>query len=598
MSPTEYSTSLLRNPQEDYRNSTDLLEKRVLAAPEHIAFEIPLRDSSGRIVSWEPVTTAEFRSRVRTLARGLIAIGVTPGETVAILSPTRFEWALVDFACMYAGAVVVPIYDSSSSTQIEQIIEDAEVRLAFGGNDELCGKLQQVLGNGSTQTLVWSLDQHGTFPSVATLENAGESVAEAEVEQRRQIATLNDTATLVYTSGTTGVPKGAMITHRNFVGQVLNVAASYEQVVHEDGRTIIFLPLAHVLARGLQMICLANGMRIAHLSNPADLIPQLDIVRPTFLVVVPRVLEKIREAVAGKAQHAHLGRLWRRAEKVAVEVGRIRQQDGGAQPSIPAALRVQHAVYDRLFYSKIRKLMGDEVGWLLSGGAALAPELSLLFHGMGLPVIEGYGLTETTAPLCGNLPGDIKAGTVGIPLPGATVRIAENGEILAQGIGVFAGYRDSSFDAFAFTEDGFFRTGDLGELDDAGRLILKGRIKDDILTAGGKSISPFTWENAVEKDPWVAHAVMVGEGRKFLSALIVPELDSEAAGKDSAELEGHFALLVERANRLVARSEQVKKFRVVAIDSTDAALVTPTQKLRRGAFYERFEREISQMYEG
>lgn len=594
---TEYSTPLMRDPQGEYGNTTDLLEKRAEVAPEHIAFEIPQRDADGKISAWEPVTTAYFRKRVRRLARGLISMGIKPGDTVAILSPTRFEWALADFACMYAGAIVVPIYDSSSPAQIQQIVEDAQVRLAFGGNEEFCSKLLQALGVEPTQNLVWSFESESDFPSLHSLEKAGESISEPDLEQRRTAASLDDPATLVYTSGTTGVPKGAIITHRNFVGQVLNVATSYAGVVRDDGKTIIFLPLAHVLARGLQMICLANGMRIAHLSNPAELIPQLEVVRPTFLVVVPRVLEKIREAVGGKAKKAHLGALWNRAEKTAIEVGRIRQaQDGGSQERISVPLQVQHAFYDRLFYSKIRQLMGDKAGWLLSGGAALAPELSLLFQGMNLPVIEGYGLTETTAPLCGNLPGDIKAGTVGIPLPGATVRLADNGEIQAQGIGVFAGYRNSSFNASAFTSDGFFRTGDIGELDERGRLILKGRLKDDIVTAGGKSISPFVWENAVEKDSWVTHAVIVGEGRKFLSALIVPEADSEAAGKSSAELEGHIAELVERANQLVARSEQVKTFRVVSIDSADTELTTPTQKLRRTAFYERFSAEIEELY--
>lgn len=590
----ESETPLLVDPEGAYRNATDLLEERLAKAPEHIAFEIPVRNEQGKIESWQPVSTADFTHRVRQIARGLIVAGVKPGDAVAILSLTRFEWALTDFACMYAGAVVVPIYDSSSAHQIEQIVQDADIRFGFGGTHELCQKLEQAISTNAQETAVWSLDSTA-MSSLVQLEECGVCVSDAELENRRTLAQLDSPATMVYTSGTTGAPKGAIITHRNFIGQVLNVAASYHKVVQEDGRTVIFLPLAHVLARGLQMICLAKGMRIAHLANPGELVPQLSVVRPTFLVVVPRVLEKIREAVAGKAQRTHLGPLWDQAELIAVAQGRaLEQQEGGQTVHLSVLHRAQFALFDRMFYSKIRALTGGNIGWLLSGGAALAPELSLLFRGMGLPVIEGYGLTETTAPLCGNLPGDIRAGTVGVPLPGATVRISEHGEILARGIGVFAGYRDTTLNDAAFTSDGFFRTGDLGELDQRGRLILKGRLKDEILTAGGKSITPFTWENEVEKDPWVAHAVMVGEGQKFLTALIVP--DDAADEYNSEELRAHFDPIVERANALVARSEQVKKFEVVRVMPDDAALVTPTQKLKRGAFCQRFEQEINSMY--
>lgn len=620
----EYSSELMVDPQGNYQNVTDLLEKRAAKAPQHVAFEVPVRDAAGKISGWDSVTTAEFREQVRATARGLIREGVQSGQTLAVLSPTRYEWAVIDNAAMYAGAVVVPIYDSSSSHQIEMIVKDAKIRWAVGGTSELCHALQtafeRVWGGQTDSTnppgaqtkphtptesatspaehtaTVWCMQEHPEFESLAQLGEKGAAVSEETLEARRTQATLDDPATVVYTSGTTAQPKGVIITHRNFTGQVLNVAASYHEVVKEEGNTIIFLPLAHVLARGLQMICLGEGMRIAHLSDPKELISQLGLVRPTFMVVVPRVLEKIRDAVGQKAESARLGAIWRFAIKTAMEYGKVmEEQDDGKQVRPSAVLRAQKALCDRLFYRKIRALMGNQVEWLLSGGAPLNAEISLLFRGMGLPVIEGYGLTETTAPLCGNLPGFIRSGTVGIPLPGASVRIADNGEVLARGIGVFAGYRNAELNAVAFDEDGFFRTGDLGELDSRGRLTLKGRLKDEVITAAGKSVSPFAWENEMEKNSLISHAVMVGDGRKFLTALIV--LDADAAAQLSeAEQQQRVKELVEQANSWVAHSEQAKKYAIVHADLEDPELVTPTQKLKRAAFVKRWESEITAMY--
>lgn len=596
MSIKEYTSDLLVNPENGYRNITDLLEKRYAQAPNHIAFEIPERTPTGNISSWTPVTTADFRRQVRSLAKGIIAAGVPVGETLAVLSPTRYEWALIDNAALYAGTVVVPIYDSCSPHQIEQIVDDADIRYAVGGSEELCQKLEAAMNRVHGSGTVWSMDGAENFTSLKQLQQSALSMTDEELENRRLFAGLDDTATLVYTSGTTGTPKGAIITHRNFVGQVLNVAAAYSEVVHEQGRTIIFLPLAHVLARGLQMICLANGMRVAHLADPKELIGQLPAVQPTFLVVVPRVLEKIRDAVGAKAEKSGLGKLWSAALSTAIEYGKfleLKDSSGGTERKRLLKLRV--AFFDALFYRKIRVLMGLHISWLLSGGAALDAELSLLFRGMGLPVIEGYGLTETTAPLCGNLPGNISSGTVGLPLPGATVRISDTGEVLAKGIGVFAGYRDETANVEAFDAEGFFRTGDLGELDDAGRLILRGRSKDHLVTAGGKSISPFVWETAMEKNPLVSHAVMVGDGRKFLSALVVVDIESTLE-IPSAEIECQIQESVDAANLLVAHSEQVKKWTLVTADIDDPELVTPTQKLKRQVFVERWSDRVEEFY--
>ena len=402
-----------------------------------------------------------------------------------------------------------------------------------------------------------------------------------------------------------------MLTHRNFLGQVLNIAAAYSEIVNEDGNTVIFLPLAHVLARGLQLICLASGMRIAHLSDPSRVVATL---RPTFLVVVPRVLQKIQAAAAGKAADKGLAGVWAKAEATAIAWGRRAERiDAGRRIARNRGLRVRHRVFDALFYRRLRTVMGGRVGYILSGGAALDTELSLFFRGIGVPVIEGYGLTETTAPLTGNLPGRIASGSVGSPLPGLTVRISDEGEVLARGLGVFSGYRNPAHDEGAFV-DGFFRTGDLGRLDEQGRLILEGRLKDVIVTSNGKTIVPTRWESAAEANPLVSHAVMVGEGKPYLSALLVldPEqarawaaaegtsiplaAPSDIRAVNDPALRAHLQRAVDAANALVARSEQVRRFSVVFADLDDRGLVTPTMKLKRNVVLDRAAVTVEDLY--
>jgi long-chain acyl-CoA synthetase len=384
--------------------------------------------------------------------------------------------------------------------------------------------------------------------------------------------------------------------------------------VNEAGNTVIFLPLAHVLARGLQLICLASGMRIAHLSDPTTVVSTLDTLRPTFLVVVPRVLQKIRAAAAGKAADKGLTRLWAAAETTAVAWGRRSEAvDAGAPVDAGLGLRLRHRLFDALFYQRLRTVMGGRVGYILSGGAALDAELSLFFRGIGVPVIEGYGLTETTAPLTGNLPGRISSGSVGSPLPGLTVRISDDGEVLARGVGVFSGYRNPVHDDTAFV-DGFFRTGDLGRLDDQGRLILVGRLKDVIVTSNGKTIVPTRWESAVEASPLVSHAVMVGEGKPYLSALLVldPEETRAWALAQGASipplsvpdiravtdpaLRAHLQGAVDAANLLVSRSEQVRRFSLVFADLDDRGLVTPTMKIKRSVVLDRASATVENLY--
>lgn len=596
-----------------YRNVTDLLTHRLAAAPDHIAFDVSDPDSD----RWRPVTTAEFALDVVTTAQGLIAAGLEPGESVAIMAETRYEWAVCDLAVWYAAGVVVPIYDTSAAAQVRAIVADAEVAMAIAGDQAQAGLLSGALKErGVADPQVWTMDAR-PGADLAALADLGGSIAAAEVERRRVLADLDSVATIVYTSGTTANPKGAHLSHRNFVGQVLGVAASYEQIVTETGNTVIFLPLAHVLARALQLICIAKGMRIAHVAQPRQAVASLRTLRPTFLVVVPRVLQKMEDAAAQKAARIGLAGVWKAAKRAAIQAG---QDAESADAGLPVhrgwreALR--YGVFNLLFYRTLRSRLGGRIDYLLCGAASLSPELSLLFRGMGVPIVEGYGLTETTAPIVANLPGAIRSGTVGVPLPGSTVRISESGEVLVRGIGVFAGYRHAEDNADAFA-DGFFRTGDLGDLDADGRLRLRGRLKDVIVTAAGKTVSPAFWESTVEADPLIAHAVLVGEGKPYLGGLIL--LDTEAvqswaarrgsavlpqlppAGEplpvQNAELISAVNRIVDQANRGFSPAEQARKIVVLMADLSEASgLVTPTMKLKKAAFTQRVADIIEHLY--
>ena len=620
----EWSTPL-RVEIDGHRNVTDLLTARAAHAPEHVAFDVPdERGAAGGegAGAWRAVTTREFLTEVTALAKGMLAVGVAAGDAVGIMSATRYEWAVADLAAWFAGAVVVPIYDTASAEQVAAIVRDAEIRLAVAGDAQQRDLLARAMDAAPHDAIgVWVIDGGagaGTDAVASTSTNTlaalaaqGHAVSDETLEERRTLAGPDSPATIVYTSGTTGEPKGAVLTHRNFLGQVLNIAAAYSEVVRDTGNTIIFLPLAHVLARGLQLICLANGMRIAHLADPAQVVPTLQVLRPTFLVVVPRVLQKVRAAAAQKADAKRLSALWRAAEATAVAWGRAAEDADEEQIAGRAAagrgtagLRVRHAIWDRVFFRRLRGVLGGKLEYMLSGGAPLDAELSLFFRGIGVPVIEGYGLTETTAPLTGNLPKRIRSGTVGTPLPGLTVRISPEGEVLARGIGVCDGYRDPAHTAAAFV-DGFFRTGDLGSLDERGRLTLSGRLKDVIVTSTGKTVAPMSWENVVAAHPLVSHAIVVGEGRPYLSALLVldPEEWADWAERAGAEAHGaapgefsevtdellraELAETIDRANALVSRSEQVKRVTFVLADLSDTKLITPTLKIKRGVALER-----------
>ncbi len=604
------------------RNVTELLAARFATAPDHIAFETRVPGAALN-EPWRQISTREFMAEVAGSAKGLMASGVNAGDTILIMSPTQYRWTVADFAALFAGAVVVPVYDTASDAQLQAILADARPTAAFAGDTSLARRISRAAaGAVEAPPSVWVLevsdpeDDGPAFYSLDDLIHLGEAVSDARLEERRLTAQLDDIATIVYTSGTTGSPKGALITHRNLVGQVLNTAAAYREVVKETGNTILFLPLTHVLGRALQLICVANGMRVAHLSNPKQVVQALAILKPTFLVVVPRVLEKIQAAAAASAREKKVEPIWSVASTVAQKWGRYletRDQDPSARA--PLGLRLQRAFFDRLFYRRLRAVMGNRIEYLLSGAATLQPDLARFFRGIGVPIIEGYGLTETTAPLTGGRPGSLVAGSVGRPLPGNAVRIAANGEVLAQGVGVFAGYRDEAQNAQVFV-DGYFRTGDLGTLSADGSLTLNGRLKHVIVTSTGRTVSPEPWEQSVESHPLVAHAALVGTDRPYLTAALVidPEAvtewfrtlgeslpaEVEAPGVTvctDGRLEVALSGAVDRANATVSPAERVQYWRVIVVGSDRwDDFVTPTMKLKRQALIDELQPILDELY--
>lgn len=604
------------------RNVTELLAQRFRTAPDHIAFEARTPGAS-LDAPWRQISTSDFMGEVVAAANGLIASGVNSGDRVLIMASTQYLWAVADHAALFAGAVVVPVYDTASDAQLQSIISDAAPVAAFAGDDAIARRLAEVSATTPSSNLaVWVFDSATDQPRtdrvgpMTELAGLGGHVSAAELEDRRLSAGLDDIATIVYTSGTTGAPKGALITHRNLVGQVLNTADAYREVVKESGNTILFLPLTHVLGRALQLICVANGMRVAHLSNPKDVVQALAILRPTFLVVVPRVLEKIQAAAAASAREKKIESVWSTAVIAAQRWGsHLEDRDRSPKARAPLGLRVQHAIFDQLFYRRLRTVMGSRIEYLLSGAATLQPELARFFRGIGVPVIEGYGLTETTAPLTGGRPGSLIAGNVGRPLPGNAVKIAHTGEVLAKGVGVFAGYRDQAQNEAAFV-DGYFRTGDLGKLHADGSLSLHGRLKHVIVTSTGYTVSPETWEQAVEAHPLVAHATLVGTDRPYLTALIVLEPEAtaawctangvptpselEASGLtvcNNAHLTAELTGTLAAANALVSPSQRVQYWRTINIGN-DALeqFITPTMKLKRQALVDALQPVVDELY--
>jgi long-chain acyl-CoA synthetase len=592
-------------------NVTDLLLEQVRANPARALYR--RKGPNG----WVDVPAQKFHQDVSALAKGLIAGGLEAGDTVAVMSATSYEWTLVDFAIWFAGGVTVPIYETSSARQVEWILHDAGVRRVFA---EDRAKVEFVTGVLAGSPLlrdrlvnVVRMDSDGDAPNLASLAAAGAGVTDAELRRHRSRAGLEDVASLVYTSGTTGRPKGCEITHGNFALVAKNMVAFLpELLLQEQARTLMFLPLAHVLARAVQVVCLTAGATLGHSPGAVRLLEDLGSFRPTFLLVVPRIFEKVRSTAAHTAAVAGKSRLFGAAAATAIEYSRAEDLKSRGEGEGPGLFcRIRHGVFDRLLYPRLRQALGGQVGYTVSGASPLGVEDAHFFRGAGIPVLEGYGLTETTAPCAANTPSRTKVGSVGIPIPGTTIRVAEDGEILVKGIGVFRGYHgNQAANAEAFV-DGFFRTGDLGELDPEGFLTITGRKKDLLVTAGGKNVAPGPLEEQIRAHQLVEHAVVVGDDRPFISALVTldPEglenwysergLPSRSIREACADPQVAGALqgAVDQANLLVSKAESIRKFTVLDTEFTvGSGHLTPSLKVKRNIVVRDFEAEINSLY--
>ncbi|WP_337062964.1 AMP-dependent synthetase/ligase [Kineococcus sp. G2] len=581
-------------------NLSDLVVDWERADPGAVCFS--RKDATG---AWGDVSVAEFAATVRAVARGLIAAGVRPGDRVGLMSRTRYEWTVVDAACWFAGAVVVPVYDTSSPEQVAWILSDSAAVACVVESTEHAQLLAGVRGQVPSLVHAWTLDTGG----LEELAAAGREVGDDALEAARTTAGPADTATIVYTSGSTGRPKGCVLTHANFVDLARNAHAVMPDMLDEPGaRTLLFIPLAHVLARFVEALCLSARVPMGFAPDTRELLADLQGFRPTFVLAVPRVFQKVHAAAQHKAATGGKLRvaLFARAEATAVAYSRS-LDTGGPGP----ALRARHALFDRLVYAKLRTTLGGRLTRAVSGGASLGEHLGHFFRGAGITVFEGWGLTETAAPASVNRPGDVHIGTVGTPLPGTDVAIAEDGEILCRGIGVFREYLNRPEETAEAFRDGWFRTGDVGELDGAGRLRITGRAKEIIVTAAGKNVAPAVLEDRLRAHPLISQAVVVGEGRPYVGCLLTldeqalsawgqlhgrPGLTVAAAQEDPAvlaELQG----AVDGANAAVSRAESIRRFRVLEEDFTvENDCLTPSLKMRRGEVMRVFAADAEALY--
>jgi long-chain acyl-CoA synthetase len=554
--------------------------------------------------SWRPVTARQFAADVRSLAAGFLAAGIQPGERVALLAATSYEWTLVDYALWTVGAVPVPIYETSSADQVRWVLEDAGP-VAVVVERETHRRMVEDVADGLSGSLqVWQIGDSG----LDRLRERGQDVDDAQLRERRRAVSAGDLATIIYTSGTTGRPKGCMLSHGNLLYEARAAIDSMQRIFGQDASTLLFLPLAHVFARVIQVACVERGVRLAHSADLARLTEDLGALQPTFLLAVPRVFERVYNGAQQRAQADGKGRIFDWADRTAVAYSQA--LDGG-RPGL--RLRLAHRLSDRLVYRRLRAALGGRVGYAISGGAPLGARLGHFLRGIGITVLEGYGLTETTAAATVNLPNAVKIGTVGPPLPGVEIRIADDGEILIRGPILFQGYwRNEQATRETLTADGWLRTGDLGALDDDGFLTISGRKKELIVTAGGKNLTPAPLEDSLRAHPLISQAVVVGDQRPYAAALIT--LDSEAlaswrrdAGRPEQagpaqlradpELLARLQTAVDEANKAVSRAESIRRFRVLPVDLTEQnGYLTPTMKVKRALVQKDFAAEIEELY--
>ena len=559
---------------------------------------------------WQNVTTGEFHERVVSAAKGLIALGIAKGDAVTIFSSTRLEWGILDFALAAVGAVSVPIYDTDSAPQAQRIMNDSAVKLAFADNRERFDRLDSVKDHCPALKQILMIEGN----ALGALEGLGVAVSDEELNERVATVRADDLATIVYTSGSTGNPKGAELTHKNFVSITISASQALHEVVLDDHpRLLLFLPLAHCFARFIQYASIASDDGVVgYLPDTKTLLPDLRSFEPTYLLGVPRVFEKVYNAASHKAGAGWKGRLFVKA----AEAARVwsRKEQAGEQHTF--AEIAERAKYETLVYRTVRGALGPKIKYVACGGAPLSLDLAHFYNGIGLPMIQGYGMTETAAPFAATRVTDNVIGTVGQPAPGSSIRISDEGELQVKGPNVFRGYHNlPEKTAEAFTADGWLRTGDLAEIDDEGHIVITGRIKDIIITAGGKNVSPIPLEEEIAKCPIVEHCVVVGDQRPFIGALVTLDPESLALWlpahglstetpvdrlATNAAVREEIQQYVDKANATVSRAESVRKFAVLDTQFTqENKCLTPSLKVVRPAVNRVFADMIdNEIYNG
>ena len=578
-------------------NLTQYISERASLEPNRITMSRPLGDG------WQPVTAREVEQEIRSVAKGLVASGINAGDRVAIMARTRYEWTILDFAIWYAGGCVVPIYETSSAEQIDWILNDSG-SVGIIAETPTHRELVETVKPSHTKH-VWTM----TEDILGALSLAGAQVSDAEIDKRRNSLTPNDVATLIYTSGTTGKPKGVVLTHGNFISECGNVVEGASDLfLRPGGSTLLFLPVAHVFGRMVQIGSIRAGLHLAHCSDPVGRLPKdLASFKPTFVLAVPRIFEKIYNGAEAKAEAAGKGKIFRKAADVAIAYSQA--LDSGKMSPV---LKLKHGLFDKLVFSKIRHGMGGRVEAAISGGAPLGERLGHFYRGAGVTILEGYGLTETTAGATLNLTKRLRVGSVGRPIPGTSVKIAEDGEVLIKGPIVMRGYwQNDKANEEVFTSDRWFRSGDLGKLDDQGYLYIVGRKKELIVTAGGKNVAPAVLEDRLRAHPLVSQCIVLGDNQPFIAALITIDQDmlkgwvatNKKEGASMQDLANDPDLItviqtaVDEANKAVSKAESIRKFTILPTDFTIAGgHLTAKLSLKRHVINQEFASQIAQLF--
>ena len=556
--------------------------------------------------SWVDLTSQQFLDHVNSVARGLVAAGVEPEDRVVLMAKTRYEWALLDLAILSTGAIVVPVYETSSANQLAWIMENSRVTWALTESDALAATARAAADQAGAQLKgVWAMDAK-TTEGIDQLIAGGAEVDQAEIDRRCEGLGRETLATLIYTSGTTGRPKACMLPHRAFIDEVTAAYQGLPELFEDDSSTLLFLPLAHVFGRMVHFAVIGAGARTGH-TDIARVAKDLPVFKPTFVLAVPRVFEKIYESAHLKATKGGKEKIFAAATQTAIDYSKA--LDAGR---VPLVLRAKHKLFTKLVYGKVQAAFGGELTWAISGGAALGERLGHYFRGMGVNIMEGWGLTETSAAATVNRPSMQKIGTVGVPLPGFEARLSDEGEIQVRGGHVFAGYENNPEEtAKVLAEDGWFSTGDLGEIDDDGFLRIIGRAKDILVTAAGKNVAPGPMEDILRSHRLVSEAMVVGDGRPTVMALIT--LDEEQLPEwlkqhhrevvpaseltEDEQVRAAIQKVVDKANASVSKAEAIKKFTILSRDFTlEDEEITNSLKVRRHIVTEHFKDEINAMY--